>query len=270
MDIQSRQTHLSEMGVPQWYTRFALVGAAKSPNIDVVSNDELPAVIAPSRVAKHEAKAEDAHVVEGVVDSLLGEVSKTLQSRITTPNLKASKESAVPASEQSGASEPVEVSKNNTWSLADITLGGFVSGPYIVVSEMANSMSHLEEISLLQNMMSVVDHRCAKFEFTGGFSWPVFKAAKVMGGQASMHEALVKRWLASQALPHRKVMLVFGVNCRDLIEKRLHESSENVSNYKTLFFDDSLSDIYKMPLRKKDAWALFVENIDVFNHLSEA
>ena len=39
MDIVNRQSHLREMGIPQWYARYSLTGAASTPEIFIVSAD---------------------------------------------------------------------------------------------------------------------------------------------------------------------------------------------------------------------------------------
>jgi len=273
MNIQSRQNHLSEMGVPQWHARFVLVGAAKSPKINLhslkaqaslIKAQGLPVV---GELRQVENTPLVGYVAAKDVESLVGEVTQAL---IKSPPSGVSALSEVPvlAPKNIGATELKSIVSISGRQIPNVLLGAFVDNDYVVVSEMGSNESHLEEISLLQNIIRVVDSTCSKFEFAGGFSWPVFQSAKVLVGQELLHEGLIARWLLSFDLTQCRVLICFGEQSKTYVEALLNGSSQQLGGCKAVFFDNSLTNLYKAPLRKKDVWKVLSENLDIFNRSS--
>jgi len=275
MDIQSRQNQLSEMGVPQWYARFVLVGAAETPEINIqpltppetiVKVQSLPVISEPEQMENPQLVTRaDAEAV-GVL------ISEASQSLIKSPpsEVSALSEISVLKLENVGDTELKRVASTGGLEIPNVSLGAFVAEGYVVVSEMGSNVSHLEEVSLLQNIISVVDKPCSKFEFVGNFSWPVFHSAKVLIGQELLHETLIARWLVSFNLAQCRVLLCFGGQSKEYVQALLNDSSQELGGCKAIFFDNSLTDLYKMPLRKKDVWKVLSENLDIFNRVGKA
>lgn len=276
MDIQSRQNLLTEMGVSQWHTRFVLVGAAESPKINIkplkspVSSVPIVAVQGLPVVGELGQMGNSplvAHIAAEAVESLIGEVSQSLIKRPPS-DVSALSEMLVLAPENVGASELKSSASNSGRQIPNVSLGAFVANGYVVVSEMGSDASHLEEVSLLQNIIRVVDSTCSSFEFVGGFSWPVFHSAKVLVGQELLHEVLIARWLSSFNLDQCQVLICFGEECKAYVDALFNDSSQQFGGCKVVFFDNSLTDLYKAPLRKKDVWKVLSDNLDVFNRSS--
>jgi len=277
MDIQTRQTHLSEMGVPQWHARFVLVGAAKSPKINVlplkvpvspVKVEDLP-VVGPLGKIENSPMAVQVTGAGEAVESLISEISQPL-IKSSSSGVKVLAEMPELLPESVDATAFNSVPKISNGKIPNISLGAFVTGGYVVVSEMGSNISHLEEESLLQNIIRVVDSACSKFEFVGGFNWPVFNSAKVLVGQELLHEVLIARWLASFDLAQARVLMCFGKQSKKIIEDLFIDSPQQLGRCKIVFFNDSLTDLYKVSFRKKDVWKILSENLDKFDRSGEA
>jgi len=273
MDNYTRQAHLSEMGVSQWHARLVLVGAAESPKISVlplkalespIKFQELPVV---SQIGNMESP--QAAISGGAVESLVGGVPK---SPIKSPSsgVKSLAEMPILTTDSDGVTETVSAPQIRGGKIPDVSFGAFVSDGYIVVSDMGSDVSHLEEVSLLQNIIKVVDSSCSRFEFSGGFNWPVFNSTKVLVGQELLHEALIARWLASINLAQSQVLMCFGGQSKRIIENLLNDSPQRLGECKVVYFGDSLTDLYKNPLRKKNIWKILCENLDKFSRSGEA
>jgi hypothetical protein len=265
MNINSRQIHLTEMGVSQWHSRFVLVGAAVSPVITVPSlkvTDSIAKVDKPislGQLGKEDiilvAPGDGAKEIIGssIGDKVLPKINGILSDAvklIDTPELvdEADKSSA---SQTEGKAVP------------NVSLGAFSAGNYVVVSEVGDSISHLDEGKLLQNILRPVDDTCSQVKFEGGFNWPVFKSAKVLFGQETLHETLIERWLTTLGLGRGRVLLCFGGSSKKMIEPMVSGSSL-LKGGGVVFFEDSLSDLYKIPLRKKNVWIVLSENLNKF------
>jgi len=277
MDIQTRQMHLSEMGVPQWHTRFVLVGAAKSPKINVpplkapVSPETVGGLSVVEQLGKNESSPLAVQITGAgeSVGSLISEISQPLINGSSSgAKVLAERPELVPESVDDTAINGVP--KISAGEIPNVSLGAFVTNGYVVVSEMGSNISHLEEGSLLQNIIRVVDSACSKFEFVGGFNWPVFNSAKVLVGQELLHEALIERWLASFDLAQARVLMCFGEQSKKIIENLFIDSPQQLGECKLVFFNDSLTDLYKVSFRKKDVWRVLLENLDKFNRSGEA
>jgi len=269
MDIQTRQTHLSEMGIPQWHARFVLVGAAESPKIKTlplkvsispIKEQSLPVT---GQLGKNESSQLAVHVTGEAVESLISEVSQPL-NEIPSSGVKALTEMPVLVPENTGTTE-FSSTKISNKQIPNFSLGAFIANGYVVVSDMGSNMSHIEERALLQNIIRVIDSACSKFEFVGGFNWPVFKSSKVLVGQELLHENLVARWLESFNLGQARVLMCFGGQSKKIIENLYNNSPQQLGGCKAVFFNDSLTDLYKNPYRKKDVWKVISENLDEFN-----
>jgi hypothetical protein len=270
MDIQTRQSHLSEMGVPQWHARFTLVGAAVSPQLN---RPLLPAVPSPEKyqdspaviqLEKMESLPLAVHVASEVVESLVGNISES-EAKQPSSGVEALLKVSVEKPETITTSKFPLATKISTRRIQNVSLGAFVSDKYLVISEMGGHVSHLEEMSLLQNIIKVIDSRYAVFEFGGCFNWPVFNSAKVLVGQESLHEELIAWWLASFNSTQSRVLMCFGQQTKKIIENLLEGSSKELGECKAVFFGESLTDLYKAPLRKKEVWNVISENLEKFN-----
>ena len=74
---------------------------------------------------------------------------------------------------------------------------------------------------------------------------------------------LVARWLKSFDLAQKQRLLCFGAKSKKNIENLIKGPSA-LSSLEVIYFDDSLSDIYKAPLRKKAVWKVLSENYKKF------
>lgn len=266
MDTQRRINHLQAMGVSQWHARFVLLGAAESPEIISVQTSVVQNPKAVQKLADEgglDAVSEPVLVTEGAVGALLEGMSGT---NFTPSSLKKEDKSAtaekMPEILVAASSESLPASVK---PIPNVSLGAFVSGKYLVVSEIGEHASHLEEISLLKNILNVVDFNCPDFEFGGHFSWPVFKSEKVLVGQELLHEELLLRWLESFALSQSKVLMCFGHQAKQTMVRLFEGVSPKLASDSCIFFGDSLTALYNAPLKKKDVWKVLSEDVDKFN-----
>jgi hypothetical protein len=273
MNIQTRQAHLLEMGVPQWHARFTLVGAAESPEISVPTKKNLePAVKVQALPVNRPPEKIENTTFSGLVtkekdESLIDQVPRPLNNSLSS-SADTLAEDLVLTSANNSVVESSGLPQTTDLLIPNLSLGAFVSGNYLVVSELEGDVPYLDEISLLQNILKIVDNRCSKLQFRGGFNWPVFKSPKVLVGHELLHEALVGRWLASFDRGENQVLMSFGEQSNNVIGSILNDSAQQLGECQVVFFDDSLTDLYKVPFRKKDAWKVLFENLDKFNQSS--
>jgi hypothetical protein len=274
MNIQTRQAHLIEMGVHQWHPRFKLVGAAKSPVINkqsfksLESSEKAEDLLVSSSLEKIENTPVTSLIVNDNVEPLIGEVSHPLKNGLSSVVSTLAEGSVL--TPVSSIAESSGLPQITGGPIPNLSLGAFISGNYLVVSEVGGGVPYLDEISLLQNILRVVDSKCLNLAFQGGFNWPVFKSAKVLLGHELLHEDLILRWLSSFDLNENRVLMSFGGQSNKVIEDISNNSALQLGGAKVVFFNDSLADLYKTPFRKKDVWKVLVENSDIFNKSSES
>lgn len=238
------------MGVPQWYSRFALVGAAKSlkfcagslhseePKVKISTPETLLSTIelAAASVSEKDFSAEER------VSSGKPTIPLDLDVVIEAKTTAAIKYGLIP----------------------QISLRLFLSDTHIVISEAGEDVSHIEEQSFLQNLLKTVRQDGAGLKFQESFSWPVFKSLKVLNGNELAHEVLLDQWLSSFNPSQYRVFMYFGQQNNELIRKLTENNALIESQFGLIFFHDSIPDLLRMPMRKADVWKTLLTNIEKF------
>jgi len=240
MNISARQSHLSEMGIPQWYTRFELLGAASSPNMEIIPQEANLASLPVEKPKITLATTKNLVASTKVLDPVtLLQSQNTLDVKPEVPDVVSSDDcSAIKISESQIVQGFVPF----------ISLAVFVADEYIAITDVENEVSYQEEQVLLQNILKTVAIKDVDFQFKERFSWPVFNSEKVLSGCESIHGSLLTRWFESLHLSQYRPLMYFGSQNKELIKQSLE------SGCSLVLFDESLTSLLRMPARKENVW----------------
>jgi len=285
LTILERQLHLAEMGVPQWYSRLNLLGAAQSPDSvyliadDPVMSEEQDSLC--SNLVDGESFQPDMRD-QGVVGSQGGVsgardllVSADLTLNQEGGEKKSDADKSLENSVASVQDESEVVLSNTGVKLVDPTfpvndgvqvsalnkfsLNMYKVENYLIISECGHEGGVDAELSILKNILSVctfisplVVQQC---QYEQSFHWPVFKSSSLQSKQDVPLTQVLKEWVAPFHGCDKGVLLYFGAKyegvCK-LIERDINEKS--TSSCVQLSFKHSLSDLLRLPAGKADIW----------------
>jgi len=246
MNISARQSHLSEMGIPQWYSRFELLGAAQSPSMEII----------PQEADLASLPSEKPKITLATTKNLVASTEVLDSVAISKPQNASDIKPEVPVIELSDDCSDIKnaVPRMAQSFVPPISLAVFVADEYIAISDVGSEVSYQEEQVLLQNILKAVVLKGTDFQFKERFSWPVFNSTKVLSDYEGVHEALLARWFDSLQLSQYHPLMYFGSQNKELIVQSLDSSRSPV------FFDDSLSNLLRMPVRKANVWKVLTSN----------
>jgi len=269
-----RQAHLNEMGVPQWYSRFNLLGAAQSPESVFISPD----VVSPSADAvyhnkdKRRPRVLDCQTDAGAPKRVLGQnpqsalevLEAKAPSQAEPENLVLSKSLEQRSSVASEALTPVGLSevgdgKSPLSALDSFSLHLYRTGGCMVVTESSGVNTHASELMLLQNILRVSEFlspdEVSNCHYKQGFHWPVFQSLKLKERQNSLVQDLVTRWFSSFVAGECHTFLYFSSNDLSLFDIFLTQLKSAAGEKTTaLSFPFSLAELLQLPARKSDIW----------------
>ncbi|KZY41605.1 MULTISPECIES: hypothetical protein [unclassified Oleiphilus] len=264
--LSDRQSHLSAMGVHQWYTRTKLSGAAPTPETvlfqpaitELCESDLKHALqdsLAPERnVTESLAAVERAHSAMDILKS------GGLRPSDGEEPVQESLESRAPVGRNQADSEGVDISALPSLS-GDRALDSFSLVLYrtshgLIISESLEPASHPVELTLLKNIIKSkagMHDLHDKPEFQQLFSWPVFRSLNLQSKQGGDLPVLLASWINSHCAEDVKSVLYFGAAYPQL--KKFY--AELVSSRPALSFNvfsHSLADMLRFPQRKSDTW----------------
>ena len=281
LTLLERQLHLAEMGVPQWYSRLNLLGAAQSPDSVYLIADNTVVSEGEGGLRSNQIEGESVQSVisdQGPVDSQ-SSVSGARDLLVSADLASKQKPSENIAQEPSGASiqaglqdevssaraKVVEQSVPVAGDVLVSALSKFALSMYktenncLIISEGSHEGVVDAELSLLRNILSVcsfispgVVQSC---QFEQSFNWPVFQSSNLQSKQDAPLNQVLKKWVSPFHGCDKGVLLYFGAEyegVRKLIE--LDISEQPASNCVLLAFKHSLSDLLRLPAGKADIW----------------
>lgn len=252
MNLQVRTKYLNALGVPQWYARKRLLGAAESPVLDWPDASELPVQtqVNESVVSKLPVVASINPVVESV-GALSGDraESSDLKGNAGRVNDSETEETRLPAAvalEDSGL-------KSLHWR--SYRFGDWL---FIDEAESGQEVQGFEVPRLLENVVYACRGSVAAFDGQQSFDWPVFQRKEVALIAGVSGEALLARWFDSRLADSPAIVLVQSAHA-EVIEA-LVASSEMGARPPVLYFPHSLSELVAQPALKRNYWHFLVQS----------
>lgn len=255
MRLDLRSEYLKELGVPQWYARKRLLGAAPSQTLvwpepierteaatrqkSVVSVADQTAVKVPAPAKPSAAVPSTALDLVGLSAEPRGLVHVEPESSASLPSLGVSSSLAGQASVEGVAG-------------IDISLVAYKVGALLFVDESAVGAADHSERELLKNIYFACFRGDVPVSDVSGFEWPVFSRMDAVVSAGIEVDALLGRWFQDLLGGQVKGVVYHG---RDN-QRRVREMLVETGGVDAAFFafEYSLTDMINRPSIKADYW----------------
>ncbi len=268
--LSDRQAHLSEIGVPQWYARTRLPGAAATPDWVLLSPAELLVAAGDDLALPRDASVQ---AVDALQDS-------SIQTRSALDSLKQPSFQELrdePSPTESAKSEPstnkhssaLELefripALSTSRALDKFSLVLYRTNHGLVFSESIEDGSHPSELQLLKNVLKSLPQLRdvhAACQYLQTFSWPVFRSLNLQSKQSGELAALLSNWLTPQYSEAVKNVLYFGDAFPEL-QRFFSDYFASISaSIHFSAFNHSLAQMIRFPQRKSELWADLCGNL---------
>lgn len=251
MDLQVRTKYLNALGVPQWYARKRLLGAAESPVLDWPDASELPL-----QTQVNESVVSKLPVVESI-NPAVGSVGALPGDRAEASDLKVTANLVAP--EPDDTRLPAAMAYEDS-GLKSLHWRSYRFGDWLFIdeAESGQEVQGFEVPRLLENVVYACRGSVAAFDGQQSFDWPVFQRKEVALIAGVSGEALLARWFDSRLADSPAIVLVQSAH-PEVIEA-LVASSEISARPSVFYFPHSLSELVAKPALKRNYWHFLMQS----------
>lgn len=276
MRLDLRRDYLNELGVPQWYARKRLYGAA--PSKELVWPDAIDSSVKVENKLNEPIQKQEATVPNSSLPSPsetavvgLGQALSLVVSGDNSDSIievpaesAASREKGVqedfvaPAADKGSSSAPLIVSAAEGVQIekrserVELSLVAYRIGDLLFVDESAVGVVDHSERELLQNIYFA----CCKEEQlvanVAGFEWPVFSRMDAVASSGVKVDHLLGRWFKSLLVKKVETVVYHGLENHAYAEAMVSGAED--LGVKFVGYDYSLTDMINRPLLKANYW----------------
>lgn len=242
-----RHGFLKTLGIKQWYSKFALPGAAETP----------------SALFRQEVLSDDVERKDG-----LGHAD--VDASIQQPEINSGKDllKSILSSEDGGAAdEGVEDNADlvkaedgvvSDLGISSIELSLSRFGSVLIFNELSQSGNDVLEGRLQLNILNCFKNiEAGSLDFNAVIKWPVFESKELLNTQLVFFESIIKRWVSDVKWGGVTHVFYFGKQYENLERIILDAQLEMGADSLVIPFGSSLSEVISSPLKKKSLWSLF-------------
>jgi len=243
-NLVSRHESLKLLGLRQWYGRYQLPGAAKTPDTLFL---EIGAAIESGQVdvshdASLKAKAELALIVPGIEKPNLDQVEELLVSAASV------------IEDESTVSLALESAKRSVSQAFESSLSMMTANQAIILYESQNRANEESESTFLQSFLKFSVSSLLTVSDIKFLEWPVFSSKALQAEQSGYFESVFNRWALDADWSGLKYVFYFGYHFEELEQQLLAIKIAKESECVFVPISITITELLGAPIKKRSLW----------------
>lgn len=242
--LDSRQECLRLLGLKQWYCRYHLPKAAKTP--DSLLLKQMPAIALDQQVAGHDvssnAIAELASTVSAVQTQVPGHASG---QQLNSASIPESEPAALLA---------IDASKQLLGQAIELPLSMMTTDDTVIFYERQHGANEASETALLQSFLKFAVSSQQTVYDLDFLEWPVFSSQALELEQAVYFGSVFSRWALAADWKKLRYVFYFGYYFDELESHLLEIKIEKESECVFVPIRITLAELLGAPIKKRGLW----------------